>query len=67
MRTVTFEKLGMNWSFSEQHWDSYYYIGNTPIIDAAVYWKELSYIPGTYMCLSFQYQKYLLLEVRPSL
>lgn len=29
------------------------------IIDAAVLWKKDSYIPGTFMCLSFQYQKHL--------
>ena len=29
------------------------------IIDAAVLWKKDSYLPGTFMCLSFQYQKHL--------
>ena len=29
------------------------------IIDAAVLWEKNSYIPGTYMCLSFQFQKHL--------
>ena len=31
----------------------------TDIIDAAVFWKNGSYIPETYMCLSFQFQKHL--------
>jgi dTDP-4-amino-4,6-dideoxygalactose transaminase len=29
------------------------------IIDAAVLWKKDSYITGTFMCLSFQFQKHL--------
>ena len=33
--------------------------GNTNIIDAAVYWKENCYIPNSFMCLSFQFQKHL--------
>ena len=37
----------------------FYTLGNTNIIDAAVLWKEKSYIPGTFMCLSFQFQKHL--------
>lgn len=56
---MTFNKLGLNWHFYQQYWSDYYYIGNTPIIDAAVYWKPNSYIPNTYMCLSFQYKKHL--------
>jgi dTDP-4-amino-4,6-dideoxygalactose transaminase len=34
-------------------------LGNTNIIDAAVYWKQNGYIKNTYMCLSFQYKKHL--------
>ena len=55
----TFEKLNLNWKFEYNEWHDYYYIGNTQIIDAAVFWKANSYIPNTYMCLSFQYQKHL--------
>jgi hypothetical protein len=29
------------------------------IIDAAVLWRKDSYIPNTFMCISFQYQKHL--------
>ena len=29
------------------------------IYDAAVLWKKDSYIPGSFMCLSFQFQKHL--------
>lgn len=52
-------KLHLNLKWDEKEWQDFYYIGNTNIIDAAVLWKEKSYIPGTYMCLSFQYQKHL--------
>jgi len=53
------KKLNVEWKWCEKKWDQYYYLGNTNIIDAAVLWKEKSYIPGTYMCLSFQFQKHL--------
>jgi dTDP-4-amino-4,6-dideoxygalactose transaminase len=53
------EKLGIPWHWDPKEWKDYYYIGNTNIVDAAVYWKEGGYIPGTLMCLSFQFQKHL--------
>lgn len=56
---MTFVKLNLDWNFVEEQWVNYYYIGNTNIIDAAVYFKENSYIPNTLMCLSFQYKKHL--------
>lgn len=52
-------KLGIGWEWREEDWKDYYYLGNTNIIDAAVYWQRGGYIPGTYMCLSFQFQKHL--------
>ncbi|CAB4133693.1 DegT/DnrJ/EryC1/StrS aminotransferase [uncultured Caudovirales phage] len=55
----TFEKLNLDWDFENYNWTNYYFIGNTPIIDAAVYWKQGGYIPNTFMCLSFQFQKHL--------
>lgn len=54
----TFKKLGLEWRFENNLWNDYYYITSN-IIDAAVYWKENGYVPGTYMCLSFQYKKHL--------
>jgi len=51
--------LGLEWDWKEEYWKDYYYIGNTNIIDAAVYWKQNGYIKNTYMCLSFQFQKHL--------
>lgn len=53
------KKLNIEWEWNENEWDDYYYLGDTNIIDAAVLWKRNSYITGTYMCLSFQFQKHL--------
>ena len=52
-------KLGIKWTWEEEEWADYYYLGGTNIIDAAVLWKRNSYIRGTFMCLSFQFQKHL--------
>jgi dTDP-4-amino-4,6-dideoxygalactose transaminase len=56
---MTLMKLGLNWTWRNEDWEDYYQLGNSNIIDAAVLWKENSYIPDTYMCLSFQYKKHL--------
>ena len=56
---MTLEKLGLEWEWSDEDWTSYYYLKDTNIIDAAVLWKQNSYIPETLMCLSFQFQKHL--------
>lgn len=56
---MTFEKLNLDWEFTDEQWEDYYQIGGTDIIDAAVLWKPNSYIPGTKMCLSFQFKKHL--------
>ncbi len=53
------EKIGIEFEWEEREWEDYYYLGGTTIVDAAVMWKENSYIPNTLMCLSFQYQKHL--------
>tara|TARA_Y100001937_G_scaffold126718_1_gene196742 strand:+ start:1901 stop:2500 length:600 start_codon:yes stop_codon:yes gene_type:complete len=52
------EKLGIDLIWEDIEWKDYYYLTND-IIDAAVLWKKNSYIPGTFMCLSFQFQKHL--------
>jgi|TARA_B100000073_G_scaffold63827_1_gene47149 dTDP-4-amino-4,6-dideoxygalactose transaminase len=52
-------KLNIKLLWDDKEWRDYYYLGDTNIIDAAVLWKENSYISGTYMCLSFQFQKHL--------
>jgi dTDP-4-amino-4,6-dideoxygalactose transaminase len=56
---MTAEKLGLRWTWKNDRWEEYYLIGNTNIYDAAVLWRQNSYIPGTLMCLSFQFQKHL--------
>lgn len=55
----TFKKLNLKWNFEYKEWEDFYYLGNTNIIDAAVYWKENGYIKDTFMCLSFQFKKHL--------
>lgn len=52
-------KLNIEFGWRDENWKDYYYLGGTNIIDAAVLWKEDSYIPGTFMCLSFQFRKHL--------
>jgi dTDP-4-amino-4,6-dideoxygalactose transaminase len=51
-------KLNIELEWKEEEWLDYYYLTNN-IIDAAVLWKENSYIPNTMMGVSFQYQKHL--------
>ena len=53
------KKLNINLEWRDEVWQDYYFIGNTNIIDAAVLWEKNSYIPNTFMCLSFQYRKHL--------
>tara|TARA_B100001123_G_scaffold74689_3_gene84229 strand:+ start:37070 stop:37663 length:594 start_codon:yes stop_codon:yes gene_type:complete len=53
------DKLGINFDWRNEEWQDYYYLGGTNIIDAAVLWRENSYIPNTFMCVSFQYRKHL--------
>lgn len=48
--------IGLHWR--DEDWVDYYKVTDT-IIDAAVLWKKDSYIPGTYMNVSFQYRKHL--------
>jgi dTDP-4-amino-4,6-dideoxygalactose transaminase len=55
------EKMGLEREWRDEVWEDYYTLnyGNKRIIDAAVLWKKGSYIPNTFMCVSFQYQKHL--------
>jgi dTDP-4-amino-4,6-dideoxygalactose transaminase len=55
---MTAMKLNLNWQWNDSIWENYYYITEN-IIDAAVLWKPNSYIPNTYMCVSFQFKKHL--------
>ena len=52
-------KLNISFDWRDEQWEEYYYLGGTNIIDAAVLWRKDSYIPGTFMCVSFQYRKHL--------
>ncbi len=56
---MTAKKLNLNWFWKNELWENYYQFDNTNIYDAAVLWKADSYIPGTLMCLSFQFKKHL--------
>ncbi len=51
-------KMGLDLFWKDEEWVNYYYLTHN-IIDAAVLWKKDSYIPNTFMGISFQYQKHL--------
>tara|TARA_R110002020_G_scaffold2759_5_gene12983 strand:- start:5221 stop:5823 length:603 start_codon:yes stop_codon:yes gene_type:complete len=57
------DKLNIKRTWKDENWKDYYYLTDSvsrwKIIDAAVLWKKNSYIAGTYMCISFQFQKHL--------
>ena len=52
------DKLSLKLNWKEENWKDYYYLTDK-IIDAAVLWESDSYIPNTYMCVSFQFKKHL--------
>ncbi len=52
------EKLKIDLEWKDENWQNYYYLTDV-VIDAAVLWKKNSYIPNTFMGISFQYQKHL--------
>lgn len=52
-------KLDLDWSWNNEQWSNFYYIKDTNIVDAAVFWKKNSYIDDTFMCISFQFQKHI--------
>ena len=52
-------KLNIELHWRDEVWQDFYFIGDTNIIDAAVLWEKNSYIPNTFMCLSFQFRKHL--------
>lgn len=55
------EKMGLEREWRDEDWKDYYILNysDKKIIDAAVLWRKDSYIPNTFMCISFQYQKHL--------
>ena len=52
------DKLSLDLIWTDEKWKDFYYV-TEDIIDAAVNWKKDSYVPGTYMCVSFQFRKHL--------
>jgi len=52
-------KLNLEWEWKTEEWEDYYQLGESNIYDAAVLWKKNSYLPDTFMCLSFQFRKHL--------
>jgi dTDP-4-amino-4,6-dideoxygalactose transaminase len=55
---MTAKKLNINWKWRDETWEHYYKLSDN-IYDAAVLWRKNSYIPGSFMCLSFQFKKHL--------
>ena len=61
------KKIGINLDWKDDEWENYYEIDckkmgmpvHKKLYDAAVLWEENSYIEGSFMCLSFQFQKHL--------
>ena len=52
-------KMNLELKWKDEDWRDYYEIGNTGVYDAAVLWRKNSYIPKSFMCISFQFQKHL--------
>jgi len=50
-------KLNIELEWKDENWVDYYYLTDQ-VIDAAVLWKRNSYIPNTFMSISFQFQKH---------
>ena len=48
-------KLNLELVWRDEDWVDYYYL-TANVIDAAVLWKKDSYIPNTFMGVSFQFQ-----------
>ena len=55
---MTAHKLNLRYTWADEPWQEYYYL-NEKTIDAATMFRKNSYIPGTYMCISFQFRKHL--------
>tara|TARA_R110000782_G_scaffold78547_1_gene156626 strand:+ start:10695 stop:11300 length:606 start_codon:yes stop_codon:yes gene_type:complete len=51
-------KLNIGLEWKDEDWSDYYYLTEN-VIDAAVLWKRDSYVPNTFMNISFQFRKHL--------
>lgn len=56
---MMFDKLKIPYTLTSEQWQDYYRIDPLPIYDAAVAWEKNSYVPGSLMCVSFQFKKHL--------
>lgn len=45
--------------FVDKEWSGEYYLGNTPVIDAATRFKRNMYVEDSYYCVSFHHRKTL--------
>jgi dTDP-4-amino-4,6-dideoxygalactose transaminase len=52
------DKMSLKRVWRYENWLDYYYLTDR-VIDAAVLWKQNSYIPNTFMSVSFQFKKHL--------
>ena len=52
------DKLNIGLEWKDEDWSDYYYLTEN-VIDAAVLWKKDSYVPNTFMNISFQFKKHL--------
>ena len=52
------DKLDLRLNWGDYEWQDFYEV-RFQVFDAAVLWRADSYLPKTFMCLSFQYQKHL--------
>ncbi len=52
------DKLDLQLEWHDEEWTEYYYLTEN-IVDAAVLWRENSYISNTLMSVSFQFKKHL--------
>ena len=52
------KKLNISLQWVPFEWNNFYYVTDN-IIDGAVLWEKDSYIPNTFMCISFQFRKHL--------
>jgi dTDP-4-amino-4,6-dideoxygalactose transaminase len=56
---MTCKKLNISWNWKDDNWEEYYKLDGSNIYDAATLWRQGSYLPDTFMCISFQYKKHL--------
>ena len=52
------DKKNIDLEWKDEDWSDYYYLTEN-VIDAAVLWKKDSYVPNTFMNISFQFKKHL--------